>query len=99
MQVYVEPARLILDMHTENFDCEEMLSLTLPMKYEQLTSASNGRTATLVDKLAVPKLDIPDGVLKLLCRSENEVVSNKGEEGRVTSMTAAEALGMAKRDA
>jgi hypothetical protein len=54
---YVRPARLILDIHTENFDSTELLPLTWPIKFEQLTQAT-GRTALLLSKLNLSKIDI-----------------------------------------
>lgn len=36
MDSYVVPARLIMDIHTEIFDTEELLGLTFPIKYKQL---------------------------------------------------------------
>ena len=98
MRKYVTQARLILDIHTENFDSLDLLSLTFPIKYEQLAGAKDGRTATLVRKLNVTKFDMLNGVLKNLCISENEIVSKGGVVGKITQDQAIEAKGMMRRD-
>jgi polyhydroxyalkanoate synthesis regulator phasin len=95
---YVTPARLILDMHTENFDSPELLSLTLPMNYEQLTGAKDGRTALLVSKLNLQKLDMLKTVLNKLCNSENEVVSKMVSSGKINRDQAFRAAGKMERD-
>lgn len=95
----MEPARLLLDIHSEAFDAVELLSLTLPLRYDQLDSGRDGRMAALVRKLRVPKLDAVDGVLGFLAKSNNEVVSDPVAEGKITSASAQQAVGMARRDA
>lgn len=54
IQEYVTTSRLLIEMHTEQFSHNDLLTLTRPLTHNKLTSAYNGRTVVLVRKLDVP---------------------------------------------
>jgi len=83
MANYVERSNLILDIHTEQFNHPDLLPLTQAINYEQLTSAQDGRTPTLVRKLHVPKLEMMEVIRAIAKGPENEVVSRQCVPGKL----------------
>jgi len=84
MANYVDKSNLIIGIHVEHFNHPDLLVLTQTIRFDQLRSAKDGRTPTLVRKLDVPELNMMEVVRAIAKGPDNEVVSKQHVAGKIS---------------